>query len=169
MFIYKIYCISYTRWNFLSFFLYLCFRLFVSYPAIASLLHLAHWFFQIRYQEKMSDKVDEMTTSHPLLPYLKAISQEPPSCTLLTNDGGRLQVKSQTGTSCLTPLLFSSYHLPLCPSSQIFSFAGPVAPPLRSQPLPGRPSCTSWTPACHITTMRWNSPKVWIFHLEPFF
>ena len=54
----------------------------------------------------MSVKVDEKTTSHPLLPYLKAISQEPPSCTLLTNDGGRLQVKSQTGTSCLTP--FSS-------------------------------------------------------------
>ena len=33
-----------------------------------------------------------MATAHPLLPYLKAISLEPPSSTLLTADGGRLEV-----------------------------------------------------------------------------
>ena len=33
-----------------------------------------------------------MTAAHPLLPHLKAISKEPPSCTLLTLEGGRVEV-----------------------------------------------------------------------------
>ena len=33
-----------------------------------------------------------MRGSHSLLPHLEAICQEIPSCSLLTNDGGKLQV-----------------------------------------------------------------------------
>ena len=48
--------------------------------------------FQIKYPVKMRDKMDEVTTSHPLLSYLKAISVEPPDSSLLTADGGRFEV-----------------------------------------------------------------------------
>ena len=36
-----------------------------------------------------------MTSYQTLLPYLEAISLELPSCTLLTNNGGRLQVQTK--------------------------------------------------------------------------
>ena len=67
----------------------------------------AHAFFQIKYQVKMIDKTGEMTTSHPLLAHLRAISLEPASSTLLTSDGGRLEVETNTSSSLLTCLLLT--------------------------------------------------------------
>ena len=65
--------------------------------------------FQIKYPVKMRDKMDEVTTSHPLLSHLKAISVEPPSSSLLTADGGRLEVHTY---SCLAPFSVSfSFHI----------------------------------------------------------
>ena len=42
-----------------------------------------------------------MTAPHFLLPHLKTISKEPPSCTLLTLDGGRVEVATH-----ISPLAF---------------------------------------------------------------
>ena len=88
-----------------------------------------------------------MTAVHPLLPHLKAISKEPPSCTLLTLDGGRVEVATH-----ISPLAFV-YSLALFWAFSYFAVVssvpihqpGVVPPPLSSQPLPRQPPRTSWT------------------------
>ena len=47
-----------------------------------------------------------MTAVPPLLPHLKAISKEPPSCTLLTLDGGRVEVATHISPLILLLLCF---------------------------------------------------------------
>ena len=54
----------------------------------------------------------EMATPHPHLQHLKAISQEQPTCTLFTSDGGRMEVLVK----------IQSYFVPVSPWKLFFSF-----------------------------------------------
>ena len=91
-----------------------------------------------------------MATAHPLLPHLKAISEEPPSCTLITMDGSRLEVQ------LLMPNFFDQYA---CLNLHIFSkpfpflLLGAVTSPFSTQPFPCHTSCTSWTHPSHLSSM----------------
>ena len=100
---------------FLTFFA--CFRLFVSYLL----------------------KLEMISTAHPLLIYLEAISQEVPSCTLLTNDGGRLQVRRKPTHSIFIPLslpfqLFFSRYLQV--QAHLLSVLSPFLAALLAQAGP---------------------------------
>ena len=95
--------------------------------------------------------MDEVTTSHPLLSHLKAISVEPPSSTILTADGGRLEVHTCVlASSCILLIILLLFLGRLL---TIFKLSGAVPLPLNSQSLPCHPSLTSRTPTHHINPM----------------
>ena len=91
---------------------------------------------------------------HPLLPYLQEISLEPPSCTLHTDDGGRLQVVIFIVDWSLVDLNLWDF------------LSGTKSAALPSQPLPGQPSCPSWTSSSYFSPLLWSAMQVSIFQCD---
>ena len=95
----------------------------------------------------------EMTGHHPFQSYLAAISLETPSCSLLTNNGGRFQVFGPL----LLPNHVSSSHLHVFIPLLI---SGAASSSLGSQPVPCQSPVSSWKPPNLITSLLRQSSQV---------
>ena len=108
----------------------------------------------VRSPQKVSSLLSiEMTSHHPFQSYLAAISLETPSCSLITNDGGRFQV--------FVPLLLLNYvsssHPHVCIPLLI---SGAASSSLSSQPISCHTSGSSWKPPNFVTSLLRESSQV---------
>ena len=87
-----------------------------------------------------------MTAPHPLLPHLKAISLESPSCTLLTKDKGRMEVLCSFSAPSLS--IFSAFFFQV--QSHLLSILSPFLATLLAQAGP-RPTISL---PCSETALR---------------